>query len=836
MKRRSPAKPPALDGTGLHPRLKAWFQSCFADWSEAQRLALPHTLAGENTLILAPTGSGKTLAAFLSVLDELARRREPAPGQWCELPNKVLAVYVSPLRSLTRDIERNLAGPLTAIGDGIRMEVRTGDTDLTARGRMARLHPHLLLTTPESLSSLLSQAQWRNAFAVSTVVVDEIHSFAESKRGSLLALTLERLAPRQRIGLSATAHPVEAVQRLLCGDRPCAVAAVDGRRTHRLDIAPVPLDVHLPAAGYSPFKIAHVTAEAITAARTTLVFTATRSAAERLGLALKVLLPELDDRIEVHHASIDRETRLRIEDDLAAGRLKACVCSTSLELGVDFQAVDQVLLIGAPRGVSRALQRLGRSGHRVGGVAQGLLVPLSLPDLLECIALREAARNGRLDVLKPPRAPLDVLAQILLGMGVEREWSVEEAFALVRQAGPYAGLAVEDFQSVLDYLAGGGRVLAGYGEAFGKLILRDGRFRCASRKVSQSYYRNIGTISDDFQVKVIARGNRQLGRVEESFLGDLQPGEAFVIGGQSVRVRSLHGDTATVEPALGERVKTPRWMGGKMSLTARLAAEERLLRQRLRDCEDVAAMLVRDYDVDGVTAARAAQYVARQKRAAPVPVEDPVQVERIRQGRTELILFHVVAGRAVNRSLAWVAGRRLGASAGSVVSNFDDHGFLLSIAARHSPPEAELRECFAPPGWTADLRAALEGTETLGRKFRPIAETGQLLERRHLRGPANRKASSWNGSLLYQTFLKHEPDHPLVREAVREVLEDELDAERAAAEAARIHACRWEVFTLPKASPFSLTMFAAFNREVLLAQDPDKALDELVEEMYEEWA
>lgn len=815
----------------LPSRLDAWFRSRFPDFSDAQKLALPHTLAGENTLILAPTGSGKTLAAFLSVLSEFERRLEAGP-----LPNKTLAVYVSPLRSLTRDIERNLAAPLAALGEGVRRQVRTGDTDFSERARQSRRHPHLLLTTPESLSSLLSQTQWQGSFDVFCVIVDEIHSFAESKRGSLLALTLERLAPAQRIGLSATAHPVEAVARLLCGARPCAVAQADARRAHRLEIAPVPLDVTLPAAGYSPYKIAHTVAGYVERARCALIFTSTRSAAERLGLALKVLLPELDDQIAVHHASIDRDTRLRIEEDLSAGRLRACVCSTSLEMGVDFQAVDQVLLIGAPRGVSRAMQRLGRSGHRIGGVAQGALVPLSLPDLIECIALREAARQGRLDALRTPRAPLDVLAQVLLGLGVEREWDVEEAFHLVRRAGPYETLAREDFDAVLRYLAGGGRVLEGYGETFGKLKMQGGKFRVATLRAARAYYRNIGTISDDFQVKIVLGNNRRLGHVEEGFVATLQPGEAFTIGGKSVRVKRWHADVATVEPAQGERVKTPRWMGGKMSLTARLAAEELALRRLLRESPDPARDLRERYAVDAVTAERVARYVERQKKAAPVPVDSPVQVERVRQGRALLTIFHIVAGRAVNRSLAWVLGRRLGDRFGSVVSNFDDHGFLISVAAKRSPGESVLRQCFAPACWQDDLRAALETTETLGRKFRPVAETGQLLERRTLKGPATRRMSSWNGSLLYETFLKHEPDHPLVREAVREVLEDELDAGRAEAEARRVFEAPWEVIELDRPSPFSLTMFAAFNREVLTAQDPDRALDELVEELYATWA
>lgn len=827
----------------LHPSVQRWFDARFPGFSAIQRTALPFTLSGQHTLILAPTGSGKTLAAFLSALSALAARASDGG-----LPNAVCALYLSPLRSLSRDIERNLTPPLQAINATlpperqIRLEVRTGDTEAKDRSRMQRTRPHLLLTTPESLSSLLSQSAWRGGLRPSVVIVDEIHAFAESKRGSLLALSLERLEQQaqhavQRIGLSATAAPVEAITRLLCGARPCRVASVPLAKSHRLDIAEIPADVRLPVAGFDPFRLAAVAAEGVSKANCTLLFTSTRSAAERLGLALKVLLPADEDRIEVHHGSVDRAGRLAIEAGLSSGTLKAVVCSSSLELGVDFAAVDQVLLIGAPRGVSRAVQRLGRAGHRVDGVAVGALVPLSLPDLLQCVALRSAARAGRLDALSPPEAPLDVLAQVLLGMSIEREHSLDEAFALVRHAGPYQQLTRPDFDAVVEYLAGGGKVLGPYG-SFGKIVLADGRFKVASRKVAQSYYLNIGTISDDYHVQVMARGNRRLGSVEESFLASLQPGEGFVIGGRSVRLKRLHQNTAMVEPAEGERVKTPRWMGGRMSLSAGLAQEELRLRRGLRSATDVAAYLQAEWRLTKPLAQRLAVFVNRQRLASAIPIDSPVQLEQLQQGRSRLLLFHVVAGRGVNRSLAWVVGHRLGAQAGargqsSVVANFDDHSFLLSLDARHLPDLARLRQAFCPLHFREDLRAALAATETLGRRFRPIAETGQLLARKTLKGSVGKRASSWNGSLLYQTFLQHEPDHPLLRETVRETLEDELDADAAALEAARIHASEWETFELDRPSPFALPLFAAFNREVLLAQNPDQALEDLVESLYQ---
>ncbi len=831
----------------LHQPLADWFDGRFSGFSEIQRAALPFTLAGKNSLILAPTGSGKTLAAFLSALSMLGKLAEKG-----QLENAVAVVYVSPLRSLNRDIERNLRGPLEALnaslpeGRQIRMELRTGDTTLEDRQRMSRHRPHLLLTTPESLSSLLSQTPWKDGFAARCVIVDEIHSFCESKRGSLLALTLERLERRapaglQRIGLSATASPVEAVAGLLVGDRPCEVAASKAERTHRLEIASVPQETTLPAAGFNPYRIAHVVAELVEGAACSLVFTSTRSAAERLGLALKVLLPEMDELIEVHHASLDRDKRLWVEDQLAVGGLRAVVCSSSLEMGVDFSGVDQVLLIGAPRGVSRALQRLGRGGHQIGGVAAGALVPLSLPDLLECIAIRAAVKAGRLDQLRPPQAPLDVLAQVLLGLAVEREHTIEEAYALVKGAGPYQELPQQTFLDVLEYLAGGGKVLGG-GAEYGKVVIEGDRFRVATRKVARAYYQNIGTISDDYAVRVVTRNQHRLGEVEESFLSGLQPGEAFVIAGKSVVVKRFHANVAVVEAAKGERVRTPRWMGGKMSLTARLAQEELVLRRSLRSAyekggtDQCRKVLERDWGVGPENALRAAQYVERQYQAAPIPVDSPVLVERIRHERSLMYLVHLVAGRGVNRSMIWTLSHRLSEEFGSMVGNFDDHSFLISFGARRAPDEARLREAFRPEGFLEDLEAALEKTELLGAKFRPICETAQLLPRRNSSSPGSQKrAASWNGRLLFETFRRYEPQHPLLREAVREVLEDDLEAGKAVAEAGRIHAAAWEVKDLDRPSPFAIPLFAAFNRETLVAQDPDKALDEIVASLYDEW-
>jgi ATP-dependent Lhr-like helicase len=817
------------------PALRDWFTSHFDAPTQMQRLAWKRTFHGENTLILAPTGSGKTLAAFFSVLAKLGDR-----ARFGRLPNATLAVYVTPLRALGRDIHRNLEAPLAALNAAlpaaqqIRMEIRTGDTPEADRARMARKRPHLLLTTPESLSSLLSQQPWRDGLTPESVIVDEIHSFAENKRGSLLALTLERLErraphPLQRIGLSATAQPAAAVAQLLSGRRPCAIVSDSIRRMHRLEIH---TPARLPAAGYDPGRVAHAVIDAVASANVTLAFTATRSSAERLGLALSLLLPEDEDRIGVHHASIERAVREDVERRLSDGLMRAVVCSTSLEMGVDYANVDQVILIGTPRGVSRALQRLGRSGHRSGGVAFGRIVPLSLPDMLEALAMRQAVMAGHIEDLSIPEAPLDVLAQCLLGMAVERPHSIEEAWAIVRGAGPYLHLRREDFDGALDYLAGGGRVLA----RFGKIVIEDGVFRVASRKLAREYFQAIGTISEDFRVRIVTKNNRRLGDVEEGFLTSLRPGEAFTIGGKAVEVETLNGNLAVVRPSASDRVVTPRWMGGKMPLSTRMAEEELRLRRTLRDAWSsggrpaVEQALREVYQATAQQAALGGEFIERQCHAAPVPVDAPVQIEFIAQPKRRVIMVHCVAGRAVNQSLAWVAAHRLAAGE-SVVSNSDDHGHLLVLPARVDVSEAALRRAYHPAGFLSDLEAVLRTTDTLGRRFRNVAETGQLVRKRNS-GP---RFQAWNGALIYQTLLTYEPDHLLVKETVREVLGDMLDAPNAERQARRIHAAEWEIFEHPRPSPFALPLFAAFNREVLLAQDPSRAFDEFAESVYEDW-
>jgi ATP-dependent Lhr-like helicase len=598
---------------------------------------------------------------------------------------------------------------------------------------------------------------------------------------------------------------------------------------HRLEIhAPS----KLPPAGYDPARIVHTVIDAVLQSQSTLAFTATRSAAERLGLALSLLLPGEENRIGVHHASIERADREALEQRLAEGQMRAVVCSTSLEMGVDYSNVDQVILIGTPRGVSRALQRLGRSGHRIGGVAFGRIIPLSLPDLLEALAMRQAVLAGYIEDLVIPQAPLDVLAQVLLGMAVERPYHIEEAWELVRTAGPYLHLSRHDFDEALAYLAGGGQVLA----RFGKIIIENDHFRVASPKLAREYFQAIGTISEDFRVRVVTKNHRRIGEVEEAFLAALRPKEAFSLAGKALELHSLHGALAIVNPSTSDRVTTPRWMGGKMPLSSRMAEEEVRLRRHLRSAwseggrPNVEAVLREAYQATPHQAELAAGFIERQYQASPIPIDSPVQFEFLSRPNRRVLIVHCLAGRAVNQSLAWVLAHRL-AQGESVVSNSDDHGHLLVLSPKIDVSEPALRRAYNPTHFTADLEAVLRSTDTLGRRFRSVAETGQLVKRR---GSSNR-VQAWNGALIYQTLLTYEPDHLLVKETVREVLGDLLDAPNALRYAEKIHSSPWEIFDHPRPSPFALPLFAAFNREVLLAQDPHLAFDEFAASLYAEW-
>ena len=449
----------------FHPATATWLAESFAAPTGAQLAAWPAIAAQHHTLIAAPTGSGKTLAAFLSAIDQLVRRGLAAP-----LPDQVQVLYVSPLRALSQDIHLNLERPLAGIGEAlarmgavpvpIRAAVRTGDTPASERERMRRLPPHILVTTPESLYILLTSASGRQMLGgVRQVIVDEIHALAGSKRGAHLMLSLERLQalapqPLVRIGLSATQKPIARVARYLVGAAgDCHVVDIghDRARDLALEIPDSPLDAVMANEVWS--EIYDRLAALVREHRSTLVFVNTRRLAERVARFLGERLGE--QAVAAHHGSLAREHRLAAEQRLKAGTLPVLVCTSSLELGIDIGDVDLVCQLGSTRSISAFLQRVGRSGHSVGGLPKGRLFPLSRADLLECVALLDAAGRGELDDIDLPQAPLDVLAQQIVAEVACQEWDEDDLYARVRRAWPWRQLPRERFEQVLCMLAEG---------------------------------------------------------------------------------------------------------------------------------------------------------------------------------------------------------------------------------------------------------------------------------------------------------------------------------------------------------------------------------------------
>src|SRR4051812_42228245 len=561
----------------FHPAVADWFARSFGAPTPAQSEAWPAIKDGKHVLIAAPTGSGKTLAAFLAAIDSLVRL-----GIATGLPDETQIVYVSPLKALSNDIRKNLEAPLAGIREALRARglpdieirtfVRTGDTPSGERDRMRLTPPHILVTTPESLYILLGSESGRHMLAsAKTAIIDEIHAVAPNKRGAHLALSLERLdalcgKPVQRIGLSATQKPIEVVARFLVGVGPqggpqpeCTV--IDTGHVRARDLA-----LELPSSPLEAIMSAEVwqevydrIAELIQAHRTTLVFVNTRRAAERATRALSERLGA--DQVAAHHGSLSKERRLDAEQRLKGGSLPALVATASLELGIDIGEVDLVCQIGSPRSIAAFLQRVGRSGHAVGGTPKGRLFPLSRDELVECTALLDGVARGELDRLSLPERPLDVLAQQIVAEVAAQEWSEEALLALFRRSFPYRDLPREDFAEIVGMLAEG--FSTGRGRR-GALIHHDavnGMLR-GRRGARITALTSGGTIPDTAEYQVLLEPENQvIGTVTEDFAVESLSGDVFQLGNTAYRIRRVERGTLRVEDAAGQPPNIPFWLG-----------------------------------------------------------------------------------------------------------------------------------------------------------------------------------------------------------------------------------------------------------------------------------
>ena len=841
-----PAAPPLPDAATLdllEPEVRTWFTSTFAVPTPPQRYALREVAAGRNVLVVAPTGAGKTLAAFLVVLSDLV-------GKWKRgaLDDRVHVVYVSPLKALGNDIERNLRAPLDGIrqvfedegraAPPIRVAVRNGDTSTSERQAMARKPPHILLTTPESLAlALASPRLGKHLEGVRHVVVDEVHALAASKRGTHLALSLERLASVAgdpvRIGLSATVAPLEGIAAFLFGGRAGIVADATAEKGLDLEVrCPVRDSVAAPI-GEARDALDGALEGLVRAHATTLVFTNTRAATERVAFRLRERLDAHADGqgvVGLHHGSLSREVRLDTEARLKAGDLRCVVSSTSLELGIDIGSVDCVALLGSPKGVSRALQRVGRSGHRLTEVSRGRFLVLDRDDLVECLVIAREARARRVDPVKPPNAPLDVLAQQLLGLALGGEQTVAGALALVRRAWPYRDLPDVELRAALRYLARNRTVW--FDEESGAF-----RPRGLSRVV---YFRNVGTIPSSAMVKV-HHGNRYLGELEESYVEALEQGDIFTLNGSAWDFRHASGMKAWVDPAPGRRPTVPRWGTESLPLPPELAREVARFRDEAADILEMrgepglAESLRASDGLDEPTADAVARYFAEQAAFSRIPVSDEIVVEEsVDDEERRLYVVHACFGRRANEAIARALARTLAVERRVGVGvAASDQAFSLTVPRSLVLSGAAIRRLFEPE-IRPRLLDALHGGELVKRRFRHVAERALLLAKTEAGESAGGRQVS--AHKLYHALRRYEPDHLVLRETWREVLEDALDLATAERVRKDVLAGRLKVRLLGNLrtpSPFAFHIVALGQDDGVLFEDRKAVLKDLQERVQE---
>jgi ATP-dependent Lhr-like helicase len=883
---------PAVDEAGLfaalHSGLSRWFTKRFTHFAPAQLSAVPEILAGHSLLLSSPTGSGKTLAAFLGVFDHLAKARDRG-----ELPNGVVAVYVSPLRALAYDLRKNLQQPLNELGwDWLRIGARTGDTTLKERAQQRRRPPHILVTTPESLTLLVSQSGWLAALhECRFLIADELHALAENKRGSLLMVAAERLeemvsartaedrepsspatrplssAPRLlspalvRIGLSSTVAPLETVAEFLVGPgRPCRIAEITERKKSRIEVFSPLRDRAYPPAGYTASRMLMELGTLLAQKRTTLIFTNTRSGAEHIGVRLKQLMPALASQIEVHHASLDRGVRLEVEDKLKRGELRGVVCSTSLEMGIDIGSIDTVVMVSAPKGVSRALQRIGRSGHSMGRTSHGVLIASNINDLAECAVTAKMMARRALEPVKIHENPLDILAQTLVGLAVFESVTPDEAFALVRRSYPFRTLARVDFDRVLRYLAGGGASLEkNYQSLFGKVRVDfRGHLVLTTPRVARDFYQNVGSIPSEAMVQV-QLGRKKLGEVDEGFVKGLRPGDVFVISGRAVRVVETKLLTIKVEAANSGLPTVPRW-GHKMPMASGLADEVARLRTELakrigrgtgvppvnsrqnaihgpdaRTTPEAAAFLESEYQLSAANARALTQHFALQAEVSEIPTTEFFLVERYDQRGLIHYFFHALIGRSANDALSRIVAQRVHETkGGNALTTIDDYGFLLTLKPFQVMTPDEWRPLFRREGAEDALRDALRESNLVKWQFRGVAQTGLMVPRRVRGEERGARALQWSSEIIFEVLRQHEPDHPLLAEAYKEATLRFLDLPRAMTFLTQVGNLPWEFRVTDRVSPFSFGMYVSRIRETMTLEDPETTIERLYYEMYGE--
>jgi ATP-dependent Lhr-like helicase len=793
----------------LPPALLHWFAA--KGWSlHPHQFAMLERAGDPATLLIAPTGGGKTLAGFLPTLADLADGGHKG----------LHTLYISPLKALTADIRRNLRAPVEGAGLPIRIEDRTGDTSYTQRRRQRADPPHILLTTPESLALLLSYEDAPRIFAgLQRVIVDEIHALAESKRGDQLMLCLSRLQAlcpgMRRVGLSATVEDPPALARFLARNPdPCGILLADPGPEP--DISMLETDAPPPwSGGGGRYAIPAILAE-VKRHRTTLIFHNTRAQAE---IFFHALWMENEDGlpIGIHHGSLAREQRERVEQAMVAGALRAIVCTGSLDLGIDWGDVDLVIQVGAPKNVKRLVQRIGRANHRYNAPSKALLVPANRFEVVECRAALEAVRDHDLDGEPRGPGPRDVLCQHILLVACAGPIDAEALYAEVISAGPYADLTRPGFDACLEFAATGGYALRAY-DRWQRLMLHGGLWQLRDPRSAQVIRMNLGTIIDTETLKVRLKnrgGGTPLGEVEEYFASTLTPGDTFLIGGQVVRYDGLREMTVEVTRQPGRDPKIAVFGGTKFSTSTVLT--QRIMRMFQQPSWP---------DLPRHTAA----WLALQREVSRLPEPDRLLVESFPYEGREHLCIYGFAGRNGQQTLGLLLTKRM-----------EDEGLhpLGFVATDYATliwgldPVTDAGPLFDPSRLRDGLEGWLRGNAVMKRTFRASAIIAGLIERTHQGRRKTGRQATFSSDVLYDTLLKYDPDHLMLQITREEALRGLVDFGRIEDMFARVQG-RIDLLRLPRVSPLAAPLFLEMGRVPVEGAGRDRLMAEAAERLMRE--
>ena len=840
----------------LDPLVADWFSQKFKKFSPPQRFAILNIHNRENTLISAPTGSGKTLSAFTSIISELVSLSKKE-----KLEDKVYCIYVSPLKALNNDIEKNLKEPLAELeklagGElGIRVAVRTGDTSAYERSKMLKKPPHILITTPETLAIVLCAPKFReNLKDIKWAIIDEIHSLAPNKRGVHLSLSMERLQNLAgnftRIGLSATVSPLDKIAEYLVGlekasPRDCKI--VDAHFSKHLNVKVVSPVKNIISATESElheslYKILH---KMIQEHKTTLIFTNTRSATERVVHNLKEKYPKdytekIDDaedtgegttlsKIGAHHSSLSKEHRLEIENKLRDGKLRAVVSSTSLELGIDIGYIDLVVLLSSPKSVARALQRVGRSGHRLHDDIKGRLVVMDRDDLVECSLILKNAMEHKIDTIGIPNNCLDVLAQQIYGIAIEEKQHIDTVFDLVKRSYCYRNLSRGDFNNVIEYLSGQ-YISLEQRHVYAK-IWYDPETRMMGKKGKMArvlYSTNIGTIPDETFIKVKVQ-DRTIGKLDEAFLERLKPGDIFVLGGNTYRFNYARGMTVQVTPTPGALPTVPSWFSEMLPLSYDLAIELQKFRRFMetkfeekQSREQILKFIHNYLYVDEYAANSIYEYFREQYKYAEIPHDKKLVLE-FYQGYSDkkYVIFHSLYGRRVNDVLSRALAFQLSKfKKRNVKINLTDNGFYLSADHQKIQVLRALKDLNSTT--LRDLmEMAIDQTEVLKRRFRHCAGRSLMILRSYKGRQKTVGRQQVSSMILLSACKRVSENFPILVESRREVLEDLMDIQHAKEVLKQLEQgkIKVKIIATDVPSPFALNLIARGYTDILKMED-----------------